>query len=386
MLRIARELDLYKTALFQTKVTAITWDNAQSRWNVTTDREDKLSADFAVIANGPYGLPKLPGLPGIQSFRGRMFHSSRWDYEYTGGDPNSPLDKLGDKVLGVVGTGATGVQIIPEVAKTAKHLYVFQRTPAAVDYRRNRPTDPSWIQALPSGWQEHRVDNFHKMVGGVIEGPDLVQDGWTEIGKLQDTTASWAAKKLGRALNEAEMEFVLNALDDIKMNQLRARIDEEVKDKATAEALKPWHRRWCKRPCFSDDYLTTFNRPNVTLVDTAGKGLERVTERGVVANGEEYALDCLIFASGYDVGTELTQRAGIEVFGQDGRELSEYWRSGMQSYQGMFINGFPNLCILGLGQSALTFSVSFMLTEQPSIWLTYSVTPFGAAFGGWNPP
>jgi len=188
---------------------------------------------------------------------------------------NRPLVNLADKRVGVIGTGATGVQIVPEVGKAAEHLYVFQRTPAAVDYRRNQPTDPAWAAALSPGWQPHRVDNFHRMVGGMGEGPDLVQDGWTEIGKLLDTTASWAAKKIGRPLNPAEVEFVLNALDDAKMNEIRARVDNEVIDKSTAEALKPWHRRWCKRPCFSDDYLPTFNRPNVTLVDTAGKALTR---------------------------------------------------------------------------------------------------------------
>jgi cation diffusion facilitator CzcD-associated flavoprotein CzcO len=364
LLSIARELDLYRQGLLQTMVTRLTWDSQEAIWRVETDRGDKLTANFVIMANGVYGGPKLPGIPGIERFEGRMFHSSRWDYNYTGGGPDSPLVGLADKRVGVIGTGATGVQIIPEVGKSAEHLYVFQRTPAAVDYRRNRPTDPAWAAALSPGWQPHRVDNFHRVVGGMIEGPDLVQDGWTEVGKLQDTTASWAAKKIGRPLNAAEMEYALNALDDTKMNQLRARVDEEVKDRATAEALKPWHRRWCKRPCFSDEYLTTFNQPNVTLVDTAGKGIDQITAKGLIANGREYELDCLIFASGYEVGTELTYRAGFDVLGAEGQKLSEYWKDGMQSYLGLFIKGFPNLCILGFGQSALTFSVTFMLTEQ----------------------
>ncbi|API58634.1 monooxygenase [Tardibacter chloracetimidivorans] len=362
--KIARKLNLYDKALLQTQVMGLKWDKDAALWRVETDRGDKVTAKFVIMANGLLVKPKLPGIPGIEDFKGHTFHTSRWDYDYTGGSQNSALVNLADKRVGIVGTGATAVQVVPEVGSVAKELYVFQRTPAAVDYRYNRPTDVAWAGNLAPGWQDDRVVNFHAVAGGLIDGPDLVKDGWTEIGKLQDSTASWAAKKIGRPLNSAEAEFVTNALDDLKMNHLRARIDAEVKDPATAEALKPWHRRWCKRPSFSDEYLQTFNRPNVSIVDTAGKGIERMTANGVVAGGKEYELDCLIFATGYEVGTEYTRRAGYDVIGRDGVELGQYWHNGMRTYQGIFIHGFPNLFMCGWGQSAGTFSVTFMLSEQ----------------------
>lgn len=340
------------------------WVEDDAVWKVTTDRGDELTANFVIMANGLLVNPKLPGIPGIEDFEGHTFHTSRWDYEYTGGSPDTPLTKLSDKRVGVVGTGATGVQVVPEIAATAEHLYVFQRTPAAVDYRNNRPTESDWVNSLAPGWQDERVENFHRVVSGETGLNDLVKDGWTEVGKLRDPTAGWAAEKLGRPLNDAEAEFVSNALDDLKMNQLRARIDEEVEDKETAEALKPWHRRWCKRPAFSDNYLPAFNRPNVTLVDTDGKGIERVTSNGVIVGANHYELDCLIFATGYDVGSEYVHRAGYEVVGRGGVELGQHWKSGMRTFQGAFIHGFPNLFLLGWGQSAGTFSITYMLNEQ----------------------
>lgn len=362
LLQMARRYDLYRNACLQTGVTGMRWDEEEARWHILTDKGDDMTAQFVVLSNGLLVRPKLPGIPGIDIFKGHTFHTSRWDFDYTGGDEAGGLSGLADKRVGVIGTGATGVQVIPPVGASAAHLYVFQRTPAAVDYRANRPTDDAWARSLEPGWQARRVDNFNLVTTGRAHDVDLVGDQFSATGKLRD--AAWAAAQIGRPLTDAEKELIVDTLDDKMMNRLRARIDAEVQDPATAEALKPWHRRWCKRPLFSDDYLQAFNRPNVTLVDTAGKGIERMTETGVVVAGTEYPVDCLIFATGFETGTEYTHRAGYDVVGRNGLELSEYWKDGMKTFHGMFTRGFPNCLIMGSGQGASAVAYSYPLQEQ----------------------
>jgi cation diffusion facilitator CzcD-associated flavoprotein CzcO len=364
LVTIAQRYDLYRYACLQTRVTHVHWDDKLLRWNIATDRGDLTTAQFIVMANGQLSKPKLPGIPGIERFKGHTFHTSRWDYAYTGGSEKGDLVKLRDKRVGIVGTGATAVQAIPALGESANHLYVFQRTPAAVDVRANRPTDPAWASTLEPGWQEHRADNFNKHVSGMLEETDLVADGFSELGKFADPAATWAAAVIGRPLTPEEGNYISQSLDDKKMNAIRARIDVVVKDRKVAELLKPWHRRYCKRPLFSDEYLQTFNRPSVTLVDTAGKGIERVTEKGVVVGGQEYELDCLIFATGFEVGTEFTRRAGYDVVGRNGLELKDYWKDGMRTFHGMFTRNFPNCLMVNFGQNAVSASFGYMLGEQ----------------------
>ena len=274
--RIGRHFDLYKRACFQTVVTEVRWDEAASRWTVKTDRGDSFAARFVIMAGGTtLGRPKLPGVPGIDSFSGHTFHTSRWDYRYTGGDFRGGLNRLSDKRVGIIGTGATAVQCVPHLGEWAKALYVFQRTPSSVDIRNDRPTDPEWARSLEPGWHKARIDNFTAVISGGEFEVDLVNDGWTDlIGNIL-----LAARRRARAGEPVEdPEALVQLADYQKMEQVRARIDAVVKDRATAEALKPWYNQFCKRPCFHDDYLQTFNRPNVRLVDTKGKGVERITE------------------------------------------------------------------------------------------------------------
>ncbi len=362
--RIAKTYDLYSNACLQTAVTEVRFDSSAQQWIVSTNRGDALRANFVVIANGPLDRPKLPGIPGINEFKGHTFHTSRWDYGYTGGDEDGNLVGLADKRVGVIGTGATAIQCIPHLGASAKQLYVFQRTPAAVDVRANRPTDPEWESSLASGWHSERIENFNRVVTGIPQEVDMVSDGFTAVGRLLDPTASWAAALIGRDLTEEEGEYINEILDDKKMNEIRARIDEVVEDKATAEALKPWHRRWCKRPLFSDDYLPTFNRSNVTLVDTGGRGVERFTNHAAIVDGQSYELDCLIFATGFEVGTALTRRTGFDIVGRDGLKLSDHWSNGMRTFHGLHAHGFPNCVFMGFGQNASATNFVFILDEQ----------------------
>jgi len=347
---IARHYDLYRDACLQTEVTAIEWDETLARWIIRTDHGDAMRARFLVMANGPLNRPKLPGIPGISDYRGHTFHTSRWDYAYTGGGPDGGLDKLADKRVGIIGTGATAVQCIPHLGASAQALYVFQRTPSSVDVRDNRPTDPHWAASLKPGWQRERMENFNTLTSGGIVEEDLVQDGWTEIIRNLISLANYR----GRNIDWAEVPRLMELADFQKMEQIRARVDAVVKDPVTAAALKPWYRQFCKRPCFHDEYLPTFNRPNVHLIDTDGKGVECVTTTGVVANGVEYEVDCIIFATGFEVGTDYTRRAGYDPVGRGGLRLSEKWADGIRTLHGLSSHGFPNLFLISNAQAAFT--------------------------------
>jgi cyclohexanone monooxygenase len=357
---IGRKYDLYRGACFQTEVTDLRWDEAAARWVVSTSRGDRMRARFVCISNGPLNRPKLPGIPGIESFRGHSFHTSRWDYAYTGGDSNGNLVGLAGRRIGIIGTGATAVQCVPHLGAAAGHLYVFQRTPSSIDVRGNRPTDPEWARSLKPGWQRQRMDNFNILVSGGFQAEDLVADGWTDIIRKLLVMV----QQPGSNLSPDGLVKTMELADFQKMEEIRARVDEIVKDRATAEALKPWYRQFCKRPCFHDEYLQTFNRPNVTLVDTQGRGVDRVTPKGVVVDGVEYEFDCLIYATGFEVGTAYTRRAGHEIVGRDGLTLTEKWADGVRSLHGMHSHGFPNCFIMGPQQAGFTVNYPHLLDEQ----------------------
>ena len=359
--RIGEHYGLYDLACFQTEIRALRWLEGEKRWLITTSRDDAMKARYVVMSNGPLNRPKLPGVPGIDTFKGHSFHTSRWDYDYTGGSSEGGLTKLADKRVGIIGTGATAIQSVPHLGKHAKHLYVFQRTPSSVDLRGNKPTDPKWAASLTPGWQKRRMENFNILVSGGAQDEDMVSDGWTDIIRGLLSVAAFAGDK---PMTPEEIAVGMEMADFRKMNQIRRRVDETVQDHATAEALKPWYRQFCKRPTFNDDYLPTFNRPNVTLVDTAGKGVERITEKGVVVDGVEYEVDCLIFATGFEVGTAYTRRAEFEVYGKGGQTLTDKWADGMKTLHGFYSAGFPNCFHMGVTQNALTPNFPHMLDEQ----------------------
>lgn len=358
---IARHFDLYRNACLQTEVTELRWDEAQLRWVIRTNRGDQMRARYVVMANGPLHRPKLPGIKGIETFKGHTFHTSRWDYEYTGGDSNGGLSKLKGKRIGIIGTGATAVQCVPHLGASADQLFVFQRTPSSIDVRNNRPTDPQWAASLEPGWQKERMNNFNALVSGGFAEVDLVNDGWTDIiGNLlirlrQDASPDLSPEGLARNLELADFE---------KMEQIRSRVENIVSDPSTAEHLKPWYRQFCKRPCFHDDYLATFNRPTVELIDTDGLGVDCVTEKGVVVKGIEYEVDCLIYATGFEVGTNFSRRAGYEIYGIGGKSLTEHWQDGARTFHGFHSHGFPNCFIVSGVQSGFTVNFPHMLEEQ----------------------
>jgi cation diffusion facilitator CzcD-associated flavoprotein CzcO len=362
--RIGRQYGLYDNALFHTVVTDLTWDEANARWVISTDRGDSFTASFVGIGTGPLHVPKLPGIPGIETFKGHSFHTSRWDYDYTGGDRfGAKMDKLADKRVAIIGTGATSVQAVPHLAGAAKELFVVQRTPSSVDVRDNKPIDPDWFKEIATpGWQQRWLENFTANQAGGGADQDLVMDGWTDLSRRIRAKISQLPRE------EMTLERMLAAYEDSdfeKMEEIRHRAETVVEDPETAENLKAWYRQLCKRPCFHDAYLQAFNTPGTHLVHTDGKGVERITEKGFVVDGKEYEVDCIIYASGFEVGTEYKRRAGFEVTGRDGLTLSEAWGEGMRSMHGIHVRGFPNAFFVQPTQGAnLISNVPHNLTES----------------------
>jgi cation diffusion facilitator CzcD-associated flavoprotein CzcO len=331
---IANRYNLYELAVFQTTVTSTTWDEDERLWHVETDRGDHMRAQFVVCANGTLTKPKLARISGMQSFRGHSFHTSRWDYEYTGPD----LEKLSDKVVGIIGTGATAVQAVPNLGATAKELYVFQRTPSSIDVRDDWETDPEWASTLKPGWQaDRRAKAFTEPILSAVQ----------------------IEKRAGMSLEE-KVRLQENANIDYMM-RIHRRIEEIVEDPATAEALKPWYMFMCKRPCFHNDYLPTFNQPNVHLVDTRGKGITEITERGPIFEGKVYELDLLIYATGFEV-----QKTGTwnRIVGQGGLDLQDKYGEGIRTLLGIHTHGFPNLFIMGGYQASFNFNLTDVLQAQ----------------------
>src|SRR5438093_5718952 len=359
--RIGKHFNLYEKACFQTQIKEARWDEEAGRWTITTDRGDVFKARFVIMSSGPLNRPKLPAISGIENFKGHTFHTSRWDYDYTGGDTTGGLHKLHDKRVGIIGTGATAIQCVSHLGEHALQPYVFQRTPSSVDERGNKPTDPEWVRTLKPGWQDYRNTNFCAILAGLPVEEDLVGDKWTSLFKM---LSKLMAGKEASGLSDEAMAYLSEVADYQKMNEIRDRVSATVRDPQTAEALKPWYGQWCKRPTFNDEYLPTFNRPNVKLVDTKGKGVERVTEHAVVVDGVEYEVDCLIFATGFEVGTVYTRRAQFELYGRGGVSLSDYWAQGMRTYHGFLSHGFPNCFHMGLTQTGFAANFTYLLEEQ----------------------
>ena len=331
---IARKYNLYDLAVFQTTVTSTVWDAKTKLWTVSTDRGDKMTAQFVICANGTLSKPKLSKIDGMETFKGHSFHTSRFDYKYCGTD----LSNLKDKVVGIIGTGASAVQIIPRVGRAAKELYVFQRTPSAIDIRDDTPTDPEWAASLQPGWQEERLAKHMK-------GPQI----------SEEDKAALAALPRDEKIRRQENQNIEH------MMRIHRRVEEIVKDPKTAEALKPWYMHRCKRPCYDDEYLPAFNLPNVHLVDTDGKGVTQIGPRGVIFEGREYPVDVLIYATGFEV-----QVTGIynDIRGENGLELNEKYADGMRTVFGIHSAGYPNLFIMGGYQASFQFNLTFMLRTQ----------------------
>lgn len=355
--RIGRHFGLYDHALFQTRIVDAAWDEDALRWIIKTDRGDTLRARFFWLCGGATNRPKLPGIPGLETFKGHSFHTMRWDYAYTGGGPQGDLSNLKNKRIGLIGTGATAIQCVPALGASSKEFYVFQRTPSAVNVRANRTTDMEWAKTLKPGWQMERMENFMHIVSGEPQDTDLVDDAWT-----------WNFKHVRRVYEVDKTKMVPKQVteraDFERMEEIRARVDKIVHNKETAAALKAWYGLLCKRPTFHDEYLETFNRPNVALVDTKGQGVERFTAKGLVANGRTYELDCIIFATGFDTLSGIMKGLGFDPRGVGGMKLSERWAREFSTLHGLEVSGFPNMFIIGGAQGTQATTMTYGYSVQ----------------------
>ena len=358
---LGRHFGLYEHALFQTEIESLKWDDDAMRWDLVSKRGDQIRTQFFIAAGGLMHKAKLPGIEGIELFEGKAFHTTRWDYDYTGGSPTESMDHLRDKVVGIIGTGATSVQVVPQLARTAKEVYVFQRTPSAVGVRAQMPIDAEWFRSLPAGWQQERMRNFTEVVTGNTEEVDLLGDGWTAAMRVDTQTIPTTDEQ------RAELE----SIDFEVMEGFRRRVDEVIEDKETAERLKPWYGKHCKRLCFHDEYLQSFNLPNVHLVDTDGRGVREMSAAGPIVDGKEVPLDLLIFASGFEVTTGLVDRLGFDPVGRDGVLLSERWHDGTHSLHGVITAEFPNLFVVSFIQAGFGLNFVHFLSESANhiTWL-----------------
>ena len=390
---LSDKFSLKENALFQTEVNEVKWISDEKLWFIKTNRQDSIKARYVIHANGFLNRPKLPAMKGINDYQGHTFHTSRWDYAYTGGNSNGNLNNLRDKKVAIIGTGATAVQCVPHLAAGAKKLYVFQRTPSSIDERNNSNTDIDWFNSQKSGWQKERKENFEGFLTGNFTDKDLVNDGWTEIfrtilggliknGPSKLVLLSWVLtapfyknfykEGLRTYIRNKFMNFVtredinkkVEIVDFQKMEKVRARADALVNDPKTAESLKPYYRQLCKRPCFHDEYLQAFNNDNVELIDTDGQGVKELSAEGIIHDGKEYKVDCIIFASGFEVGTDYSRRCGYQVSGIDGITLSEKWKDGLATFHGIHSKGFPNSFFYGPGQGPMTANFTHSLDEQ----------------------
>ncbi|CAI7645809.1 unnamed protein product [Penicillium glandicola] len=385
--RIAGQWNLSERALFQTDVNKLTWDGQDSQWivHITPHGQSPttIQSDFVILATGLLNSPKIPKLEGLDTYQGKVFHTSRWDYDYTGGSPSSPaMHKIQDKTIGFVGTGASAIQAIPHLAQWAKKVVVFQRTPSSVDWRHNHSTDRTWwtkmVQAGGPGWQRERMENFNAFLSNEHPLPavNLVDDAWAKMQSFSVLIGSTSGLDPDHLTRMQKLDFH-------RQEAIRHRVETTVTDQATARVLKPWYPGWCKRPCFSDDFLPAFNRSNVSLIDTNGKGIRTVTDRGILADGQEYDVDAIIFGTGYSLGGS-TDQGDLIVTGRDNQVLQEKWQKGLTSLHGVMTNGFPNLFFPGPSQSGAAANQVYVL-DQLAVHVARIISESGKLVSERNP-
>ena len=365
--RIGKHFGLYDGAIFSTQVRDLRWDEEIKRWRISTNRGDDIRARFVVMTNGSYNRPKLPGIPGIKDFKGHQFHSARWDYDYTGGDASGGLDKLADKRVALVGTGATGVQLVPFLGRYAEHLYVFQRTPSSVDVRGNTPTDPEWAKSLQPGWQKERQRNFHSLVTVRRRGVRRAGSGLRLLDRTGPQHDRADRGDGGSRLADHRADHGDPGRRGLQGHGAAAAPRRGHRrrpaDGRGAEAVLPVH---VQAAVLNDEYLPTFNRPNVTLVDVSDPRASNGSPRtGLVANGVEYEVDCIIYASGFEISTEISRRYAIDAIeGRDGLSLFDHWRDGYKTLHGMTSRGFPNQFFTGFIQGGVAANTTAMFEQQ----------------------
>jgi cyclohexanone monooxygenase len=363
---VADRFDLRRDIRLRTRVTSARFDEAAAVWRVHTDRGDRVEARFCIMATGCLSSQNVPDFEGLCDFDGPWYHTGAW--------PHEPVDFTGQRV-GVIGTGSSGIQSIPSIAEQAEHLTVFQRTPNFSVPAHNAPLDPDYERRTKAGYADFRA-RARQMPAALLSEPGGIS--------AFDVTPEEREAIYERRWAEGGLPF-LAAFDDLGLDAeandtaaefIRRKIRAIVKDPETAERLSPRTTVGCKRLCVDTGYYATFNRPNVTLVDVSERPIERITERGVRVDGEEFALDALVLATGFDAMTGAL--AKIDIRGRDGLPLTEKWAEGPKTYLGLGIAGFPNLFTITGPGSPSVLSNMIMAIEQHVDWIHDCIAYLGA--------
>jgi cation diffusion facilitator CzcD-associated flavoprotein CzcO len=356
---VADRFDLRRDIQFGTRVLSAVWDAGTARWDVSTDRGDPVSCRFLVMAVGCLSAAKLPEIEGIESFEGRSFHTGRW--------PHEPVDFSGRRVA-VIGTGSSGIQSIPVIARQADHVTVFQRTPNFSVPAKNAPLDPAFVRWRKEGYREYRSAQRQSRSGVVVKMPEKsalevteeeleeIYDMAWEAGTLFGMVASFTDLLVDPNANQTAAEFV------------RSRIRETVDDPQVADTLSPnTYPFGTKRLCLDTEYYATFNRPNVSLVDIRSAPIRRLTAAGLETSEREYEFDDIVFATGYDAMTGALLEP--EIKGAGGVTLAEKWAAGPRTYLGLCTSGFPNLFTVTGPGSPSVLSNMIVAIEQHVEWI-----------------
>jgi len=357
---VADRFDLRRHIQFKTRVTSAIFSRSTNLWTVTTDQGDVLEARFCIMASGNLSLPRVPDFKGIESFKGRWYHTGQW--------PKESVDFTGKRV-GVIGTGSSAIQLIPVVAEQAQHLTIFQRTANFSLPSGNEPMDPQYVREFKRHYPEHRAEADRTPFGIAGHPPPTKRSSEaTPEEREQAYTARW-----GTGGNIAFLYAFKDLLVDKEANEIasdfvRRKIRETVKDQTVAEQLLPNdHYIGTKRLCLDLGYYETFNRDNVSLVNIRKAPIQEITERGIRTADTEYELDAIIFATGYDAMTGALLDIDIRV--EDGPSLREKWAAGPTTYLGLLTAGFPNLLIITGPGSPSVKSNMIAAIEQHVNWI-----------------
>jgi cation diffusion facilitator CzcD-associated flavoprotein CzcO len=358
---VADRFDLRRDIQFETRVTAASFDDATKRWTIATDRGDRVTAQFCIMASGCLSTAQVPNYPGLETFQGRWYHTGRW--------PHQEVDFTGQRV-GVVGTGSSAIQSIPIIAQRAAHLHVFQRTPNFSIPAHNGPLDPEYERWMKTNYDALRQEMRESPAGFIRRPTENMEKSALEV-TPEERERAYATrwKRGGLGFTAAFVDVgIKQESNDTAAEFVRARIRETVHDPAVAEILLPKdYPIGTKRLCVDSHYYETYNRENVTLVDLRKTPIEAITPRGLRTSTTEYELDSIVFAIGFDAmtGTLLN----IDIRGRGGRTLREEWADGPRTYLGLMIAGFPNLFAITGPGSPSVLSNMIVSIEQHVEWI-----------------
>src|SRR5882762_7542015 len=359
---VADRFDLRRDIQLETRVTAAVYDEAAHEWNVKTDRGDRVSARFCVMATGCLSSAQVPRFEGLESFTGARYHTGHW--------PHAGVDFTGQRV-GVIGTGSSAIQSISIIARQAAHLFVFQRTPNFSIPARNGPLDAEHERRMKASYVEYRRRARESRTGLLVERNDSSALDATPEEREREYEARWRRGGLGFAATYVDL-LTNQEANDTAAEFFRAKIRAMVRDTTVAETLTP--RQYpiaTKRLCVDTDYYDTFNRDNVTLIDLRTTPIAAVTPRGLRTSEAEHALDSLVFATGFDAMTGAL--LAIDIRGRGGRTLREKWSAGPKTYLGLAVAGFPNLFTITGPGSPSVLSNMIVSIEQHVDWIARCV-------------